>query len=363
MKSVDDAVPLRKLDDLSLMRKFFAGEGTLLSNQNLRAEAGFNNEFQLLSKREGVVATLKLDKPATASIRGQSAYQALLHEALEDNGFVLMSSMDQQGFIPYQKYKIPEGYRLNCTEARYLWREWWTMYKSHPRAQSPLQMNLLVLAREQWYPIREMVSSQGMLYIKTLVKEIVLDGSSQIAWLNRRVGGLTMPLPQKLHGVEAEINSDDATQVEVPETSRFMAPEPSKRRVHPAIASRQITKRLTSSSVVEQTALPRRESSRSLTPESGDPWSDPRVRQQTPTFEDNQKRQVANREAASATEPKTQPLALHQPSSNGKHADIGTVLKFRDGRIHIATVIGELVVEGNDLKFWLNSDGEKRQVS
>ncbi len=357
MSVIDDSIPLRKLDDLSLMRKFFAGENTLLSNQNLRAESAFN-EVQLLARREGVVATLKLEKTATAMIREQSSYRLLLHEALEDNGFVLMSMADSQGFIQYQKYTVPDGYRVNCTEARYLWREWWMLYKSSPRAQSPLQMNLLVLVRDQWYPIREMVSSQGMLYIKTLVKEIVMDGSGQIAWLNRRKEA-QVPSADPLPGVDAGVHGE-VTQIEPPEFSTPTSP----RRIHPALASRQVPRRSSSisrTSALEQASAPKKETgSRSASHPPSPMSSNMSSTVESPTYETwadtrgGQQDVAPMRKPVSTPEPSNIPVQLAAQPMQQEFPDVSAVLKFREGRIYVTTVIGELVIEGGDLKFWLN---------
>jgi hypothetical protein len=232
------------------------------------------------------------------------------------------------------------------------------MYKSHPRAQSPFQMNLLVLARDQWYPIREMVSSQGMLYIKTLVKEIVLDGSSQIAWLNRRKEASTSPSLEQLQGVDAEIGSDEVTHVEPPDFSTSTLQSSSSRRLHPALASRQIPRRSSSQGTVDQTSVPRKEvprkeAAKSLpVSNSDDPWSDPRARRQEPSTE---------RKQSPLPEPELQaaPVQLPPQPNRDSFPDVSAVLKFRDGRIYVTTTIGELVIEGDDLKFWLNQDNRQ----
>jgi len=129
MRSFDDAVPLRKLDDAALVRKFLEGESTLLANQTLRVEPAFG-EIQLLAKREGVIATLKSDDSGMVLVRNQTPYQALIHKALEEKGFVQINYADDKGLVHYKKHKIPKGYQLQCTESRLLWKEWWIRKKT-----------------------------------------------------------------------------------------------------------------------------------------------------------------------------------------------------------------------------------------
>src|SRR6476646_2919196 len=114
------------LDDIVLIRQFVKGETTLAANQNLRVESAFN-ALQLMAKRRGVIATAQLNvgEAKTVLAKAESEYWGLLHQVLQEYGWMPAESQDQAGWMKYEHRAIPAGYQVNYTESRQLWKEWW----------------------------------------------------------------------------------------------------------------------------------------------------------------------------------------------------------------------------------------------
>jgi hypothetical protein len=179
------------LDDVTLIQQFISGEATLAANQKLRIEPAFNS-VQLLAKRGGLIATTKrIGSRQTVLLRQASDYSTIVRQILRTRQFVpVLDAGDQPGFEQYRTDEIPVGYAANHTPAKAMWKEWW---RTARHSGQGLQMDILIFARDTWYPVRNIVCSQGVLFITTLVSEIALESHEQLSWLHRlspsRTGG------------------------------------------------------------------------------------------------------------------------------------------------------------------------------
>lgn len=258
------------LNDAAVLLKFVQGESSLIANQNLRVEPAFDS-VQLLAKRGGVIAmTKQSNNELTVLVRRSSNYWSPLHQLLLDHFFMPIGSADLSGFEQYQACRIPAGYKLNFTEARALWREWWqTARNSNPRS---ILMDLLIFDADQWCPIQDMTYSQELLFITTPENEVCLNKNDSIVWLSRRS-------------------------------------EP-----------------VAASSCVEAKPLPEKP-----TPSNA---------------------VIAYPARFLQTKPRPD---LRSPSgSQGARSDLMQVLRIDQNKLYITTALGEVVVQGADLMFWLN---------
>jgi len=285
------------LDDTALILNFLKGNNTLVANQNLRVEPAFD-AVQLLAKRGGLIATLRmLESVPIVTVRRGSEYWNLLHHALVENCFVPLGSNEKQpDFDDYKKQEVPGGYHFNCTEAKVLWQQWWTRTRQGNR--HGIQMDLLVFTRNTWYPIREIISNQGTLFISTLATELVYQGTDIVVWLNR--------LPQAATG-KPETQPTPATQSIQPLT------DASQSQQHPAV--RQLSTR----------------------------------------------RIAGDRNPLPATKPEHDREPDSQMGSAMLRPDLRSVLRWHQGYLYVKTDIGEVVIEGKDLKFWLSESEPQSQ--
>ena len=168
------------LDDVALIKLFISGQACLAANEKLQVRSALETE-QLLTRNGQILAIAELEaKPPEIRVRCQSTYTELLDKTLRSQGFLPPKSEIKAGFRRYEYHKGPAGYQLHCEPARMLWREWWIRYRQH-RPQF-LDMELLLFTHDQWYPIRNIVFSNSTLFVTTYRGETAHQGDDLIIW-------------------------------------------------------------------------------------------------------------------------------------------------------------------------------------
>ncbi|MDZ8183332.1 MAG: hypothetical protein RMX96_00510 [Nostoc sp. ChiSLP02] len=175
------------LSNLDLIREFVENsihkKDILLSNPSLIAQTVYKTN-QLTAKSEGLIAIAQISNTVCQfSISPNSSHWELINQALAEYSYILKGEVDSRGFYQYQYCEIPKGYQMYCTKSVLLWRAWWRYRKYTSRPGIPLE--LLVRTRDSWYPIRDLIISDGLLYIKTLGSEIALDSNDLVTWLKK----------------------------------------------------------------------------------------------------------------------------------------------------------------------------------
>jgi hypothetical protein len=175
----DEVLVQRFVDD------FLQGHTDFLSNQNLRTEGLFNS-MQLLSAKEGVVATAKgKDTPIKMMVRSSSSYWDLLHRHLTEQSFYPLLKAPQENCYVYRFCEAPEGYHLHCTTAKELWRACWGRGFG---LRSGIPLDLLVWrqgpaeSKENWYSLRGMDCENGQLMIKMLGWTETIESTDLVMW-------------------------------------------------------------------------------------------------------------------------------------------------------------------------------------
>ncbi len=199
------SVPQQPLDDSGLIRTFvdgFAhGQSLLLCNSNLRTEPVCGS-VQLLSKKEGIISTAKLNEPTlNAVVKSTSSYWALVHQALVEQSFFPLMDVKVKTCYNYHRREIPDGYEIHCTTAKDLWRVCWGQGYS---SRYGIPMDLLVFSRgpmgrkETWYPIKGMDCRNGKLFIKMLGGEESFETNDMVVWL-KKISHETAYSPSRSH--------------------------------------------------------------------------------------------------------------------------------------------------------------------
>ncbi|MCC5646810.1 hypothetical protein LC607_28615 [Nostoc sp. CHAB 5824] len=175
------------LSNLDLIREFVRNsihkKEVLLSNPALTAQTVYKTN-QLTAKSEGVIATVQLSNaPSEFLIYPKSSQWELINQALAEYSYLLKGEVDNRGFYQYQYCEVPKGYEMHCTKSVLLWRAWWKYRKYTSKVGIPLE--LLIRKRDSWYPIRDLIISDGLLYIKTLGSEIALGSDDLVTWLSK----------------------------------------------------------------------------------------------------------------------------------------------------------------------------------
>lgn len=178
------------------------GKEALLANHNLLAQRVFDSN-QLISKTEGVILSAKLtESPTEFLMKVNSDYWVVLNQVLATHGFLSASETPSRGFYPYRHFTIPSGYQLNCDSARGLWRTWWK-YRRHA-AHTVLPLHLLIRMRHTWYPIRDIMCGNGLIFVQTLGSEVHVHIDDLVCWLNKVATSEQLHSPQASPAISLE---------------------------------------------------------------------------------------------------------------------------------------------------------------
>ncbi|MGG6241154.1 hypothetical protein ACQ4N7_21225 [Nodosilinea sp. AN01ver1] len=282
-------------DDLTLLQWFASGDATLEANQSLRIQPA-NGMRQLLDRKGKLLATAyDAATPPRIEVRRNTDYTDLLHQILLDYHFMPIGQGLDSQVLCYAHSVIPVGYRMNYTEARQLWKQWWI--RSSRRGNRTLQLDLFVLTQNQWYPIRDIAINSGTLYIETLRGETVHYGDDMMVWLEKDLAEA---------GEETRLWSTKAAKDSSAHLSAPLAP--------PVAVD---------SASVEQTG-------------SRPPTQPVKAAPPPP-------RPIATPPAASPAPPTAQPPASANPA-------LASVVCTREGKVYVKTAVGVVVIEGDNLR-------------
>ncbi|MCG9892822.1 MAG: hypothetical protein MH252_17325 [Thermosynechococcaceae cyanobacterium MS004] len=174
----------------TFIEEFFHGQTVLLSNHHLRTEPLFDS-MQLLSTKEGIIATAKLKTtPMEIVVRHGSPSGKLMHDILRAQSFYPMSKAPAEGCYIYRYCEAPEGYELQCATAKELWRACWGRGIG---LRSGIPMDLLVWrkglsgSKETWYSLKGMECEHGQLRMKLLGWVDQVQGTDLVVWARQLV--------------------------------------------------------------------------------------------------------------------------------------------------------------------------------
>jgi hypothetical protein len=187
------------LSNLELLQEFVAQsiqkQDILLANTNLQAQTAYKIN-QVIAKTEGVIATAQLTHiPLEFSVKATSSYWESINEALANYNYILTGEIDSRNCYRYKYCEIPKGYQMHCMKSVHLWRSWWKYRKN--KSQLGIPLDLLIRNRNSWYPIRDLIISDGLLYIKTLGSEIAVHSNDLLIWLSKTGEKFTTPSDQE----------------------------------------------------------------------------------------------------------------------------------------------------------------------
>jgi hypothetical protein len=176
----------------TFIEEFFHGNLALLSNPHLRTEPLFDS-MQLLSSLDGVIATAKLrSTPMEMIVRHGTASSELMHQLLLQQMFYPMLRATAEGCYIYRFCEPPEGYTLQCSTAKDLWRACWGRGFG---VRSGIPMDLLIWrkgppgSKEAWYSLKGMDCDNGQLTIKLLGWVDAVMGTDLVVWARQIATG------------------------------------------------------------------------------------------------------------------------------------------------------------------------------
>jgi hypothetical protein len=166
------------LDDETIIWRFARGKKRLVANHNLRIDYA-HNSLQLSTPNNELIAIHKIaEKLHYVLIKKDSKYSKMIQDIIAECQFIpIDTATAERGFMRYQKYEIPPGYKLRYESADALWQTWQT---DRQHATIGLQLDILILARSKWYRVQQMICTDDRLDLQTRLGLIAKLGDISI---------------------------------------------------------------------------------------------------------------------------------------------------------------------------------------
>jgi hypothetical protein len=171
------------LDDETIVKRFAIGKRRVVSNQNLRIDYA-HNSLQLSTPDGELIAIHKAsDRFQYILVKKDAEYSEFIHNLILEHQFIPIDpSSANRGFIRYQKYQIPEHYKLQYSPASQLWNAW----KDHKQdLDLGWRLDVLILCKSKWYRVQDMSLDRDLVALVTRVGTITNPLSEKIAWIEK----------------------------------------------------------------------------------------------------------------------------------------------------------------------------------
>ena len=194
---IDDSLPLGTADplkdlnrnltpeELEIIEYFVQGQKHSIATQELKLE--YTETSIRLSDRD--CKLIGISKQVNQSqrkvlISNNSVYKSAIIDALKDLGFITRQKSSHPEFTEYHYYTIPDGYKLNYTDAIQLWRIWWNS-KRYQLNSSSSPIDVLTFSKGNWYLVRDLQPKQGNFILKTERGKITIEPGEYLVWIDR----------------------------------------------------------------------------------------------------------------------------------------------------------------------------------
>ncbi len=172
---------LNNLDDESIIRRFARGKKRLVSNQYLRVDYA-HNSLQLSTASGDLISIHKIaERLHYILVKKDNEYADLIHALILEYQFIPIdnTTVDRR-FVRYQKYDVPEGYKLRYDLGEALWQTW---QENQQQCTVGLRLDILILAKSKWYRVQDIHQNGARLDIQTRLGIISLSRRDPIAWV------------------------------------------------------------------------------------------------------------------------------------------------------------------------------------
>jgi hypothetical protein len=250
------------------------------------------DSIQLLTKRGGAIATIKTSKDAPVVSLRRNS----------EYWDLVNQSLTEHGFMPKNPLEKSEFIQYEKHEIPDGYslhcteaKILWKEWMNRVRydSRNTVQTDLLIICNDGWHSMHEIVCSYGSLYITIPTSEIVYQSADLVVWLSKK--------PNYSAGQSSE------------KTASTGYANSSTNSNHSASKQNLRQADFIGKDLPQQTPLP-----------------------------------PGAKASGSASREKQGNTPIRP--------DLREVIKFRQGKLYVTTAIGEVVIEGSNLKFWLNDE-------
>jgi hypothetical protein len=171
-------------EELKIIQYFAQGQKHSLSSQNLKLE--YTETSIRLSDARGTL--LGISKQVNqwqrkVLLTNNSSYRPSIIQAFVELEFITKQKSSHPEFTEHHHYQIPNGYKLNYTEAIELWKVWWNNKRYQLNTPNP-PIDVLTFTKGNWYLIQDLQPKQGNFIIRTERGELKIDSEEYVVWID-----------------------------------------------------------------------------------------------------------------------------------------------------------------------------------
>ena len=171
-------------EELAIVGYFARGQKHSISSQNLKLD--YTETSIRLSDRDGKLIGISKQVnqwQRKVLVSNNSSYREIIIEDLVDLGLINRQKSSHPEFTEHHEYQLPDGYKLNYTEAIELWKIWWNNRRYQLNNPRP-SIDILTFSKGNWYPIDDLQPKQGAFILTTARGEIQIEPEEYVVWLD-----------------------------------------------------------------------------------------------------------------------------------------------------------------------------------
>jgi hypothetical protein len=171
-------------EELAIISYFVRGQKHAASSQNLKLE--YTETSIRLSDGNGRLVGISKQVnqwQRKVLISNNSAYRFSNIQALIAEGFIAKQKSSHPDFTEHHYYTIPDGYKINYTEAIQLWKIWWNNKRYQLDTSHP-SIDILTFSKGKWYLVQDLQPKQGNFVLRTARGEIKIEPGEYVVWID-----------------------------------------------------------------------------------------------------------------------------------------------------------------------------------
>ncbi len=172
-------------EELEIIGYFARGQRYSIASQTLRLECS-ETSVRLIDNQGKLIGISKQTNEWQRKVLISTGYShsMIILKLLIDRGFIAKQKSSHPDFNEYHYYQVPDGYKLNYTNALDLWKVWWHNKRYQLNVVSQ-PINVMIFAKGNWYLVEDLQPSQDKFILKTKQGQLTIAGEDLVVWLDR----------------------------------------------------------------------------------------------------------------------------------------------------------------------------------
>ena len=202
-------------EELEIIGYFARGQRYSIASKTLRLECS-ETSVRLIDTNGRLVGISKQTNEWQRKVLISTSYShsMIILKLLTDRGFIAKQKSSHPDFNEYHYYQVPEGYKLNHTDALELWKVWWNN-KRYQLNVTSLPIDLMIFAKGNWFLVKDLQPNQDKFVLKTEQGQLTVSGGDLVVWVDRIEHQSVVILPTSVGELSISIPTEADIQTEI----------------------------------------------------------------------------------------------------------------------------------------------------